>query len=699
MTAPCHFVTFGGGPGWREAADRLVAQALQTGLFKSVHHFTDQDLVARLPAIAPHWPFIESNPRGFGYWIWKPLVIGATMDQADAGDVVCYLDAGFDLLPDGEPELRKMIDFAHQNGAMILDYAKYPIFNAIFWTKADLWELPEFSGLLPDTRVKVPQASAGSVFLRATPSNRQIVATWFALATAEGYRFVDDTPSRQEHRTLFCEHRHDQPILSLLKATYQLPSYGSALDYDFAKLVYLRAWPSLLRRPFIAFHNRSGSSMIDTLKTCDPSLRGALWIRGKTVVDQLRYGLPPRPMGETERIARAMTRQHRAELERLGLLEKAVISFPLPRDRSWEYYNGRPGRIEPARQLGIRSAWMLGKATARNGAGIMFSTWREKAAQLRRLWRLPGATEAMHRATVEQFQATHRATVEQFQGPHRVTVEQFHAMHRATGEQFDAVLRMVPQRLEPLTHASLGLHRARLQDRYGAIDIVTDHPVAVESPDHLVPWGTANDNSRNQRFNARLIALVPHDRLSILDLGCSGGGQVRSFIEQGYLAVGVEGSDYSARRLRAEWSTIPDYLFTADITKPFHIRTSRGSGALQFGVVTMWEVIEHIAEKDLSAVLSNIDAHLCPGGITIMSVSPNTEVIRGTPLHQTVQQRPWWESFFQANGWKNHSAIVDYFGENFVREESNAPGSFHFALSRTAERPLLTQRLQHLAPQ
>ncbi len=220
--------------------------------------------------------------------------------------------------------------------------------------------------------------------------------------------------------------------------------------------------------------------------------------------------------------------------------------------------------------------------------------------------------------------------------------------------------------------------------------------MAVQSPDHLVPWGTANDNSRNQRFNARLITMVPHDRLSILDLGCSGGGQVRSFIEQGYLAVGVEGSDYSARRLRAEWPTIPDYLFTADITKPFHIATSRGSGALKFGVITLWEVIEHIAERDLPQLLANIDAHLQPMGLVIMSVSPNSDIIEGVELHQTIQQRPWWEALFASHGWVNHPRVVACFDNDFVRGEPNAPGSFHFALSRVGERPALTPRMQQL---
>jgi hypothetical protein len=65
-------------------------------------------------------------------------------------------------------------------------------------------------------------------------------------------------------------------------------------------------------------------------------------------------------------------------------------------------------------------------------------------------------------------------------------------------------------------------------------------------------------------------------------------------------------------------------LFTADTTKPFRLRGA-GAEGLRFSVVTLWEVMEHIAEGDLPAVFGNIDAHLAPGGLVILSVSPNPE--------------------------------------------------------------------------
>ncbi len=28
-----------------------------------------------------HGTFIESNPRGYGYWLWKPFIIKETLQQ------------------------------------------------------------------------------------------------------------------------------------------------------------------------------------------------------------------------------------------------------------------------------------------------------------------------------------------------------------------------------------------------------------------------------------------------------------------------------------------------------------------------------------------------------------------------------------------------------------------------------------------
>jgi 2-polyprenyl-3-methyl-5-hydroxy-6-metoxy-1,4-benzoquinol methylase len=243
----------------------------------------------------------------------------------------------------------------------------------------------------------------------------------------------------------------------------------------------------------------------------------------------------------------------------------------------------------------------------------------------------------------------------------------------------------------PAAITNLNLHRARLRDQYGSISLKTDKSVAYDSPDHIEPWGTKQDNHRNVQFNRKLNAWIPSEDLRLLDLGCSGGGQVRSFVEQGCLAVGIEGSDYSLKRLRAEWGTIPELLFTADITAPFELTAS--GKPLQFSVITLWEVIEHIHRRDLPALFSNLDRHLAPNGVIVMSVSTVQDTINGVDLHQTVEGPEWWYRTFSDLDFRDHPNIVRWFGNDFVRWEENAAGSFHVILTRAGEAPIHAARI------
>lgn len=210
--------------------------------------------------------------------------------------------------------------------------------------------------------------------------------------------------------------------------------------------------------------------------------------------------------------------------------------------------------------------------------------------------------------------------------------------------------------------------------------------IAYNSPDHLMPWGTRRDNSRNHRFNEKLYHLYPQKNnfLKILDLGCSGGGFVRDCLNDGCLAVGLEGSDFSKKSRRAEWATIPDNLFTCDITEEFEVlqEDERGLERIYFDVVTAWEVLEHIAEDDLSRVAENVMKHLSPTGLWIMSVSTSEDVMNGTRLHQTVQKKPWWVEKFRSLGLVHIEEYVKYFNTQYVRgPKYGCPSSFHLILS------------------
>jgi len=180
--------------------------------------------------------------------------------------------------------------------------------------------------------------------------------------------------------------------------------------------------------------------------------------------------------------------------------------------------------------------------------------------------------------------------------------------------------------------------------------VETEYKIALDSPDHIFPWGTKQDNSTNRSFilliNKLLCREFPNTRLKFLDLGCSGGQLVRDFRDLGYISVGLEGSDYSLKHKRANWPLLAGKsLFTCDIAKPFEIKLEDKN--IKFHLITAWDVLEHIRREDLDNVFKNIINHLEKGGYFIASTSSDSSMSEGLELHQTRMTNQEWHMYIQ----------------------------------------------------
>lgn len=194
----------------------------------------------------------------------------------------------------------------------------------------------------------------------------------------------------------------------------------------------------------------------------------------------------------------------------------------------------------------------------------------------------------------------------------------------------------------------------------GNVELSTEYPVAYESLDHLYPHGTIRDNTRYPRFVEKCEQLIGSEKkLAFLDLGCSGGGMVLEAALRGHLSVGLEGSNSSQIAQRAEWRLLKDNLKTCDITKPFSL--SKDGKLQHFDIITAWEVLEHISEKDLSQLFRNIQAHLAPTGYFIGSIAnwDDIDPETGVNWHVTVHPYDWWVSKFEEAGFEVCSELVD----------------------------------------
>jgi 2-polyprenyl-3-methyl-5-hydroxy-6-metoxy-1,4-benzoquinol methylase len=209
------------------------------------------------------------------------------------------------------------------------------------------------------------------------------------------------------------------------------------------------------------------------------------------------------------------------------------------------------------------------------------------------------------------------------------------------------------------------------------LSVQTKFPIAYESPDHLAPFGTTRDNSTNKKFvdymASRLTAEIPRTQLGVLDLGCSGGQLVKDFLDLGWMAVGLEGSDFSLKHRRANWPALAGKnLFTCDITKPFVVQHDRMPA--QFHLITMWEVLEHIHTRDLPQLFNNIMAHLDRGGYFVASTTSTPDIHDGVDLHQTKWPNAQWHQWLAENYPELQRVDLDLKFYQFVRH--NAERSF-----------------------
>ncbi|MGO9681713.1 MAG: class I SAM-dependent methyltransferase [Beijerinckiaceae bacterium] len=211
------------------------------------------------------------------------------------------------------------------------------------------------------------------------------------------------------------------------------------------------------------------------------------------------------------------------------------------------------------------------------------------------------------------------------------------------------------RRLTRLDKLERTIWKALYFQRFGTqplYKVETGRPIAIQSSDHKWPRGAAFDNSSNRNFNLKLYTFFNfRPDLRVMDLGCSGGGFVKSFLEDGYTAVGLEGSDWSKKLRSGEWDTCPHHLLTCDITSPFHV--SEGGGTpMTFHCITAWEVLEHIPTVKLPVLIDNIADHLAADGIFVASVdtAPDSNPVTGAVYHVTLQPKSWWLAQFAKAG-------------------------------------------------
>jgi len=194
---------------------------MHIGLFDKVISYAQEDIDRG---------FFEKNrgiltqPKGNGYWLWKPYFIQRTLERLEEGDFLFYCDAGAYFIASIEP----LVELCRSSGQDVICFdvadAACGTHTAIevAWTKRDAFilmkcESPQYTQSL--------QRQASFSLWRRSAFSVDLAREWLAYGQDE--RLITDLENQlgEPNDACFVAHRHDQSIFSLLTKKYEFEAY------------------------------------------------------------------------------------------------------------------------------------------------------------------------------------------------------------------------------------------------------------------------------------------------------------------------------------------------------------------------------------------------------------------------------------------------------------------------------------------
>ncbi len=190
-----------------------------------------------------HKQFMSDNPRGCGFWIWKPYIIHQRLLNLNDNDVLVYTDAGCELNARGISRFKEYVDLARGEPGMVTFELCH---KERAFTKHSLVQF-----LNAEMCVDSKQILAGISIMRKCPHTIEIIEKW--LQTCENYHLIDDSPSETVDEA-FVEHRHDQSVFSLV-----CKQNGTTILPD---ETYFEDWNQGVTFPILAVRNSTSVSRL-----------------------------------------------------------------------------------------------------------------------------------------------------------------------------------------------------------------------------------------------------------------------------------------------------------------------------------------------------------------------------------------------------------------------------------------------------
>jgi hypothetical protein len=229
-----HFISYGNN-NFSNSVQRICREAYAFGGFTSITAYTETHLRTDREFWDAHGRFIENNPRGSGYWIWKPYLIQKKLNEMSDGDFLVYCDAGCEINPNGKQRFLEYIDMLETNEDRhgVLSFTM-PL-QVGHWTKNAIFEYFKCENSIR----QLGQNIATIIIIHKNTHSMHLIDLWNKSML---YHLINDVTGNEHPE--FIENRHDQSIFSVLVNTY-----GSVKLPD---ETYFTKWDEGRNYPFLA---------------------------------------------------------------------------------------------------------------------------------------------------------------------------------------------------------------------------------------------------------------------------------------------------------------------------------------------------------------------------------------------------------------------------------------------------------------
>lgn len=211
-----------------------------------IHEFTPEDISKEFYSLNKEIlevEFCESGTRPCnGYWLWKSYFVNNVMLTAKDGDIVCYVDAGVEVIA----HLSHLVKAMDQDIFFFTNGLQH-----VHWCKGDV--MKAINGkILP---LEYTQVQASAMLFKVNDFTRKFVKEWLLWCQMPG--MIDDSPSTEPNYGGFANHRYDQAILSCLAYKYGIRGHWWADAKWFESQRY--RWPQD-QYPSMFNHHRKRNS-------------------------------------------------------------------------------------------------------------------------------------------------------------------------------------------------------------------------------------------------------------------------------------------------------------------------------------------------------------------------------------------------------------------------------------------------------